>query len=282
MDNDLKREFTMDDRELILAVLARAGLSRLAPVVGRLMKPAIVVSAQTSEAVAIGTSRFGGRPDLPRGVSWPLAWDVPMEFLAQVRLADFATHDVDGILPKTGCLSFFFYNSQWATSFEQADDGAFDCGRVLYFDDAELVRKSAPQLEIDDEYGRRIVPRTYSAAALSFTPMLSLPNQGAFTRGDDLEELRSVWEEFLEQHGDELPPVSQRAVRSWNQMLGYFAQHDDLQAMSQDDVLLFQIDCDPVPGFDWGKRYFLYFVATKVDVANHDFSRVRVNHGICC
>src|SRR5262245_26635356 len=37
-----------------------------------------------------GASRFGGVPDLPPGTEWPDRDGVPMEFIAQIRLADLA------------------------------------------------------------------------------------------------------------------------------------------------------------------------------------------------
>src|SRR5262245_27455074 len=36
----------------------------------------------------LGASRFGGVPDLPPGAAWPDREGVPMEFIAQIRLAD--------------------------------------------------------------------------------------------------------------------------------------------------------------------------------------------------
>jgi hypothetical protein len=115
---------------------------------------------------------------------------------------------------------------------------------------------------------RRAFPRgvatVYASARLSFAPTLTIPDMGAFVRGD----LAAVWEDFMFHHQRDLPAAGHR-------LLGNLAQHDDLGVMSTDDVLLQQLDSDPIPGFDWGKRYFLYFVASASDVQNRDFSRVR-------
>lgn len=259
----------MTDRQQILDVLSRAGLGRFAPEVEALIRPAIVATANADDAVPVGASRFGGEPDLPAGAAWPLAWGLPMEFVAQVKLADLAVHDVERVLPETGSL-LFFYNSHWTTSFDE-HDAPHECGKVLYVgDDEVLIRSPAPRVEHNDEYGPRVVPRTYAPARLSFAPTLTIPDMGAFVRGD----LAAVWDDFLFRHQRELPAAG-------HQLLGHLAQRDDLGVMSTDDVLLLQLNSDPIPGFDWGKRYFLYFFASASDVENRDFSRVRVEHGIC-
>ncbi len=94
--------------------------------------PQLWVAPGEGEA-AIGATRFGGAPDLPRGQSWPmrkalperseaaatgrlpnpwvvrqLSEDVPFEFIAQINLEEVAIHraHVHG-LPQTGRLLFF-------------------------------------------------------------------------------------------------------------------------------------------------------------------------------
>lgn len=264
----------MTERELILHVLAKAGLGRFAPQVEALIQPAIAVDVVADE-IAMAASRFGGDPDLPATMAWPRAWDVPMEFVAQVRLADAAPHDVDGVLPATGSL-VFFYNSHWTNSYAEGDEGRFECGKVFLLDDAEpLVRTAAPQVEHEDAYGKRIAPQVYAPVGLRFRSTSTIPDLGVFLRGAALADLRGVWEDFLYQHQEVLP-------RARHQILGHLAQHDDLHVMTTDDVLLFQIDTEPLTGFDWGDRYFLYFIAAAADVARRDFSRVRLEQGISC
>lgn len=65
---------------------------------------------------ALGASRVGGLPDLPRSATWPTARrkkartratfvDLPLAFVAQIALADVAPHSDE--LPSSGLLSFF-------------------------------------------------------------------------------------------------------------------------------------------------------------------------------
>lgn len=61
-----------------------------------------------TEPGALGSTRFGGRPDLPVDVSWPEGPNGPLAFLGQIALADVAGLDVDKALPTIGALSFFY------------------------------------------------------------------------------------------------------------------------------------------------------------------------------
>ena len=74
------------------------------------LKPAVRLSPAPQLKPPVGGTRAGGRPDLPNGVAWPIAQETgdPMPFALQVNLADVTAFDVEGALPKTGLLSFFF------------------------------------------------------------------------------------------------------------------------------------------------------------------------------
>lgn len=57
--------------------------------------------------VAVGTSKLGGRPDLPKGMRWPRARRRALCFVAQVDLAGLPAEHTGGLLPPAGLLSFF-------------------------------------------------------------------------------------------------------------------------------------------------------------------------------
>lgn len=56
----------------------------------------------------IGTSKLGGRPDLAQGTSWPIHDGRPLQFMAQIRLADLAGLEAASVLPDAGLLTFFY------------------------------------------------------------------------------------------------------------------------------------------------------------------------------
>ncbi len=88
----------------------------------------------------LGSSKIGGLPHLPSGFEWPCyeAEDYegetanrPLSFIAQIDLAAAARSDLDGLLPKSGYLYFFYDIVTQKWGFDPEDEG---CARVYYFD----------------------------------------------------------------------------------------------------------------------------------------------------
>lgn len=104
--------------------------------------PAINIEVEESKNESeVGTSKFGGNPDLPIKTEWPIFKDKPMTFLAQINLEQINVFDLDKILPKSGYLYFFI---------ENPDEFSFD-HKVIYSNDAELSRRDFPK-ELNKEY----------------------------------------------------------------------------------------------------------------------------------
>ena len=107
--------------------------------------------AQAGEALPAGSSKFGGRPDVPAGFVWPVfetkTFDDdtvkprPLAFLAQFDCARLAELDPEGLLPRTGLLSFFYELGSQRWGYDPKDAG---CARVFWFDGEPLVRRSFP------------------------------------------------------------------------------------------------------------------------------------------
>jgi uncharacterized protein YwqG len=94
-----------------------------------------------STSLPIGTSKFGGRPHLPRGFQWPYfkgqsiftgeIKDRPLSFLAQINCSEVKRYDADNRLPSTGILYFFYELESMLWGFDPKDKG---CARVFYYD----------------------------------------------------------------------------------------------------------------------------------------------------
>jgi uncharacterized protein YwqG len=110
------------------AQLDAAGLGRYADSLCAAALPGIRLLADSqADAAIVGTSRLGGSPDLPAGLSWPVnGHGTPLSFIAQLDLAEISAHDTEGILPGNGLLSFFYEAAtQMACGFDPADHGAW-------------------------------------------------------------------------------------------------------------------------------------------------------------
>lgn len=99
-----------------------------------------------------GSSKFGGRPDVPAGFQWPeyeapagpegAGRPRPLAFLAQFDCASLAPLDPEGLLPPAGLLSFFYELDRQPWGFDPRDEG---CARVFWFEGGELAPADFPE-----------------------------------------------------------------------------------------------------------------------------------------
>jgi uncharacterized protein YwqG len=223
-------------------------------------------------ALPLGASRFGGVPDLPAGVAWPERDGVPMELIAQLRLADVAAAAADPRLPAQGSL-LFFYNSQWTTS-DQGQDG---CCAVIFHDgpDDALVRVAPPRVEWKSEFASvtQFAPFLHGLASLRFEPTLSLPGG---VSPYITAPLTSFWQDFRCNHGDALSGCTEPYHANF--LLGYVDEQDyvDAHANGTEDQLLLQVDSEDAAAFQFGDCNKLFFLLTRSELAARDFSNARV------
>lgn len=115
----------------------------------------IVINFNTkiSESLPLGTSKFGGCPDLPRDFQWyyfegksPITDEIkkrPLTFLAQINCNEVKKYDLDNRLPNSGILYFFYELESMSWGFDPKDKG---CAKVYYYDgdNSDLVRTDFP------------------------------------------------------------------------------------------------------------------------------------------
>lgn len=109
----------------------------------KLIKPAIGISTKKmeSDALKIGSSKIGGKPDLPKDVSWPRIHDSDLVFCAQYNISELKKFDIENLLPEKGMLYVFIgiYGEWNEFSTEQKD-----C-KIFYIENLEnLERKEYP------------------------------------------------------------------------------------------------------------------------------------------
>ena len=113
---------------------------------------------QAGEALPAGSSKFGGRPDVPAGFVWPVfetkTFDDdtvkprPLAFLAQFDCARLAELDPEGLLPRTGLLSFFYELGSQRWGYDPKDAG---CARVFWFDGEPLAPAEFPR-DLEEDF----------------------------------------------------------------------------------------------------------------------------------
>ena len=114
--------------------------------------------APAGEDLPAGSSKFGGRPDVPAGFVWPVfetkTFDGeegkprPLAFLAQFDCARLAELDPEGLLPRTGLLSFFYELGSQRWGYDPKDAG---CARVFWFDGEPLAPAEFPR-DLEEDF----------------------------------------------------------------------------------------------------------------------------------
>jgi uncharacterized protein YwqG len=115
---------------------------------------------------AVGTTRFGGRPDMPLHAGFPEYDGRLLAFVAQVRLEDLAGSAVAASLPREGLLSFWYEGRGRSWGFRPQDRGS---ARVLFF---------GPDVGLAPSYKPFGLPPLRACAA-TVSSELTLPAVGA-------------------------------------------------------------------------------------------------------
>jgi hypothetical protein len=247
-------------------------------------------SAQEEKLLAVGTSKLGGRPDLPQGMVWPRGRnDEPLRFLAQIALPELPFR---GHLPAKGILYFFYHQDQ---------------GQVLYLPDpAVLVRTPPPLEKIEKSFLKKFPllrpkgdPTEYGSCRLDFYVANSVPLPGSYiwdklvAKSDLGAKDKSRLEHLLSQWCTQHPMYN---PSNCHQVLGHpvyigeghledggetYASETDLEDTSpigSERHLLLQINSDENAGIDWGEggddRVFFFIQAQ--DLHRVDFTDVLV------
>lgn len=148
-------------------LLDEAGLGRAADAIVRSALPSVRLRATVAdeEDLPPGTSKLGGRPDLPEGWSWPETGpgvlgagtreNRPLTFIGQLDLAAVTPQDSAGALPDRGMLYFFADTA----GFDPVEQREFYRDRqVLYHPRTEGLRRAPfpERLHEDDRFLARI------------------------------------------------------------------------------------------------------------------------------
>ena len=164
----------MNSWKELTSLLAAHGLSGYDEKIEAAVKSSIHIEPEAAddESIAVGASKMGGLPDLPKGVDWfrQEQTDIPLTFICQINFAELKPCDIEDKLPASGILYFFYDCSMdgmpWG--FDPRDAG----GKAVYYYDGDLSgleRRSAP--EDIDENGC-----VFGAARLRFETAFDLPD----------------------------------------------------------------------------------------------------------
>lgn len=115
-----------------------------AEILGEVREVVHMLPARAKDSqIPVGASKFGGAPDLPADLAWPVNAKTgkPLAFFCQINFAEVHPCDMEGRLPASGWL-YFFINSDVS----QFDDDDTQMWNVLFHgkSGAEVSRRATP------------------------------------------------------------------------------------------------------------------------------------------
>ena len=283
-------------------LIERSGLGSKAWQLKHLLKPAIRMESSPASALPLplGTSKLGGLPDLPPVLAWPTWREVPMVFLAQIRLCELAPYDVEQLLPTRGFLYFFCQSQDLFQGYDTKvwdyiDPQEPESWKVLFFEGekAELQTTSVP----DGLAEVALLP----GCALHFGTALTLPPfESSLIASLSLED--EEVEQYLNLLGtfDTIFLGTGDTIYHHHRLLGYPHQmQGDMQLLCQlsslhvvphwagldeetkasiktgalEWVHLLQIDTDEYAQVTWGETGSLSYFIKQADLRRRDFDR---------
>lgn len=247
--------------------LDKNAISRIEDILTNLKREKISLKFVSSpvEPLPIGASKYGGQPDVPDGLEWPIDKDGrPLSLLLQINCTDIAALDKKNLLPKSGILYFFYQVS------EQPWDNTTNGAHVLYFDVpiADLHKKDYPDNLTQEE--------TITERALQFKVENSYPSF------DDLLRL-SQDTQYLIDHWDEYTTAFERLADDYlndEAGIGFLLGYAELIQSSivdnlENNVLLLQLDSDEEndDGVIFGDCGSIYYYIPKQDLIDRRFDQ---------
>ena len=260
------------------------------------------------DEIAIGQTKIGGRPDLPKEITWVTETNTvetkkrkylffhtkkqevvtkPLSFIAQINLSETSQYDAEKLLPESGLLYFFYSAEQDSWGFDYRDKNSF---KVIYWDGNfdELQRTDFPK-DLP-EYA------CYNACSVEIKSEYSLPCE------------HDVYENFTDEESDMfLGNVYDDG--NVNKLLGYSdniqgemeltcelvtnglycgdsSGYNDpkrklLEPNAKNWRLLLQIDSNEENDMMWGDCGRLYFWIKKDDLLNRNFDKSWFNFQCC-
>jgi Domain of unknown function (DUF1963) len=271
-----------------------AGLDDIAEELAALATPGLRLVYVDGEA-ALGASKLGGLPDLPRDVAWPHAkWpgheNEAMTFFGQLALSDLDAPVWPG--PSEGLLSFFCHQDR--------DHWGVDVGgsaRVLFVPAGAKLSRRSPPADLGEEF-------VLDAAPVTARPELTMPTIGVHV-ADVLVPFEFGWgrrrysqdDAYIAMHdrlGEAqggLPRRPDDRILGWPRhvqgdampeiVLMHFADNGisyasgDPEAHAPDWRLLLQIESDRRLGASFGDGGTLFFGVPAEDLHIGRFDRVQ-------
>lgn len=278
-------------------------LKRVAKQLESLQRLSLRITTEAVKGTSVGSSKLGGRPDLPAGISWPIGKvagrEIALPFIAQFDVArlwrSYVGPGAIGLLPTSGMLYFFYNMEDYG-----ADYLAPENWRVIYHHsgDKSNLAPSEPPLPIPPHLD-------YKARAAKFHTEITLPKietcyiGGPGNKDAKVELTEEEWDPYIDLlsefradqnihqmfgHADDVQPYA--LENSYAEVRDvFFPDGRPFESLTPKEQnveffqgrLLLQVDEEKSSKMQFGRGGRLYFFIREQDLKARDFTKVWVN-----
>lgn len=165
--NRLLEEGEIITKEKMKILFDNSGLSKHWEIFEPKLREEINIHTLPEDKIALGQSKFGGKPDLPKNIEWfKEASGKSLSFIAQLNFSELQNYNVSKDLPKEGILYFFYSANQEAWGFDIKDKDKF---KVFYSIDIENIESKSFPSDLEQF-------SIYKPCSLKFSNAVSLPS----------------------------------------------------------------------------------------------------------
>lgn len=260
----------------------------------KLIKPSVGIFTKKlqKDDLKIGHSKIGGRPDLPKNMSWPKINNSDLVFCAQYNVSELKKFDFEKLLPEKGMFYIFLgINEEWNEfSTKQKDTKIFFVENI-----EDLERKDYPVTLNSD---RKIEP-----AEIQYFESLTIPDDENYKLFYFNEKYEDFYFYFYQDTEEYISEQLNGFVDNMHQILGedksvqssvvYDFSRDELNVSDEEytekrnDILensktftnLIQLDCmDSNTNLDkFGGSGVFYFGLKTEELKNLNFQNFRIS-----
>ena len=265
---------------ILQELLSASGLARVSEELIQVALPSIRLTAHPVEEtrLRLGSTKFGGSPDLPKGREWPERNGEPLPFIAQINLFEITPYDEDHLFPDAGIMSFFFDQKAFFES------QSFDQATTWYVCHTPGPLSDLQRLPMPESILRR---GTYRTSEVTCTTEITLPNYSKYdpTSVERLGLSSPLTDKEEQAYYQIQAQLAKRIGVTYHvplhRLLGHpdevqWDMHDELGGMLTDWQLLFQVDSDHSLDTNWGDTGRIYYWMRTHDLAERDFSQVKL------
>lgn len=255
------------------------------------IQPAIGVKTNKVEesTLPIGSSKIGGKPDLPPNFQWPLYNNQPLAFCAQYNFSEITAFDKKGMLPSKGMLYVFIYiDTSWPGFLNRK--GSY---RVIYAEEnRKLIRTSFP-----DGY---FASSGFDPAKIDFFQYFTLPDDENY-KVIDVRKNEADFTRLYDQFNEVINKFTGQLTDNYHQLLGedrsvqysvvwnfaekelnirteqdYKTNKDKLNELIKKYILMLQLDCNDENStlHKYGGSMVIYFGIEPEDLKGKRFDKI--------